>query len=562
MSDESSSASSSSSSSERVKKQAMKKKKEKKREEKSSSADSDNEQLLISKKRKRNADASTQTTVSETQFTFEIPALGSAASGPASMAPPLIASFPMGPPPKSLLHAADAEERLQFRLFTNQKDISLDDDDKTDSPAPVSGSIFEDWSTRWAGKKSAVAGTETQTKQTELRVSATNHRIEYVGKDFGDTSIKNDVAKFAIGVLNKKTKTIRLLPAPGVYSMEQSIVGYEPRMPADLSHLSKLEQRRIRAKDVNNRRAQLSIERLISNALTDKNTFAMDSSVLNMMASDRENATEDGQPKSRADLPRYDLTADSPADIFQMEDIVPNEHLHLLNGETFRRALEDSKLIPKLESKFKDFSFAKTLCLYMTSAKGMKQRSSDRAQMLQYLYFMLVMYRVASKAKHNTIRYPDKDANSPVTHIPRQLVLEMLNEFTEIPSNQKNLDLPLYHFPKVKLDKLVNFICILSLSLHGYKIAINELAIDMDMTPRDLRQYFINFGCKTWYGTDSDDAEPEKKAAVEAETGDDDDAESKSKRRKLDSDGVKKEIIYAKLVAPLRLPVKRLIRRN
>lgn len=124
--------------------------------------------------------------------------------------------------------------------------------------------------------------------------------------------------------------------------MEQSIIGYEPRMPADLSvctaflcapnvpnslttqlffqHLSKLEQRRIRAKDVNNRRAQLSIERLISNALTDKNTFAMDSSVLNMMASERENATEDGQPKSRADLPRYDLSADSPADIFQMED--------------------------------------------------------------------------------------------------------------------------------------------------------------------------------------------------------------------------------------------------
>lgn len=104
----------------------------------------------------------------------------------------------MGPPPTSLLHAVDAEERLQFRLFTNQKDISLDDDEKTDSPAPVSGSIFEEWSTRWAAKSSKASRTEAQTKQTELRVSAPNHRIEYVGKDFGDTSIKNDVAKFAL----------------------------------------------------------------------------------------------------------------------------------------------------------------------------------------------------------------------------------------------------------------------------------------------------------------------------------------------------------------------------
>lgn len=72
----------------------------------------------------------------------------------------------------------------------------------------------------------------------------------------------------------------------------------------------------------------------------------------------------------------------------------------------------------------------------------------------------------------------------------------------------------------------------------------------------------MNFGCKTWYGTDVDDAEPEKKSTAELETDDGDDAESKSKRRKFEVDGAKKDIIYSKLVAPLRLPVKRLIRRN
>jgi hypothetical protein len=41
--------------------------------------------------------------------------------------------------------------------------------------------------------------------------------------------------RFALGVLNKRTNTIQFIPIPSIYSMEQSIVGYEPKMPADLS---------------------------------------------------------------------------------------------------------------------------------------------------------------------------------------------------------------------------------------------------------------------------------------------------------------------------------------
>jgi hypothetical protein len=227
-----------------------------------------------------------------------------------------------------------------------------------------------------------------------------------------------------------------------------------------------LEQRRIRAKDVNNRRAQLSIERLISNALTDKNTFAMDTGALNLAAAERENTTEDGQPKSRADLPRYDLTADSPADIFQLEDgtilsnlvqfpqhvlisfcsVVPQEHLHLLGGDVFRKALEDTKLVHKLDKKLLEvFSFAHPLLLYMTSSKGAKQKIADKSSLMQYLYFMIVMYRHASKARFNTIRYPEKDPSaSALSVVPRQLVNDMLSEFSEIPSNVKNPDIPLY----------------------------------------------------------------------------------------------------------------------
>eukprot|EP01122_Echinamoeba_exundans_P011997 TRINITY_DN492_c0_g1_i1.p1 TRINITY_DN492_c0_g1~~TRINITY_DN492_c0_g1_i1.p1 ORF type:complete len:511 (+),score=127.71 TRINITY_DN492_c0_g1_i1:388-1920(+) len=482
MSDDSSE-SSSSSSSEEVKKK------------KSSSSSRKSEDA--SKKRKRDDTESNATAHREAQLTWEVPSFGSKSKSDkdasSSLCPPLIASFPLGPPPKSLLTAEDEDDRLQFRLFTNQKDVSLDDGMDVDAAAPCSAGIFEDWSARWntsSRQQSTDSSSDAQTKKTELRVSAPNHRIEYVGKDYGETSTKNDSAKFALGVLNKRTNTIQFVPIPSIYSMEQSIVGYEPKMPADLSHLSKLEQRRIRAKDVNNRRAQLSIERLISNALTDKNTFALDTAALNMAAAERENTTEDGQPKSRPDLPRYDLSADSPADIFQLEDVVPQEHLHLLGGDIFRKALDDSKLVHKLDKvdkkMFDVFSFSHPLLLYMTSAKGSKQKIADKASLVQYLYFMIVMYRHASKARHHTIRYPEKDpAASNLTVIPRQLVVDMLAEFTEIPSDVKNPDTPLYHFPKVKLDKLVNYICILSLTLHGYKLAMNQLAVDLDMPPRE-----------------------------------------------------------------------------
>jgi hypothetical protein len=77
-----------------------------------------------------------------------------------------------------------------------------------------------------------------------------------------------------------------------------------------------------------------------------------------------------------------------------------------------------------------------------------------------------------------------------------------------------------------------------------------------------LRQYFINIGCKTWFGTAADDGEPEKKTSVADDAAGSDDESSRKKRKVEVEDGEKKDTIYAKLVAPLRLPVKRMIRRN
>lgn len=140
----------------------------------------------------------------------------------------------MGPPPKSILNAEDEEEGLSFRLFSNKKDLSLDDGMDVDGAAPCSGSLFEDWEHRWQSTAKARPASAAP-QRTELRVSAPHHRVEYVGKDSGETSMKNDAAKFAIGVINKRTNTIQLVPIPGIYCMEQSVVGYEPKMPADLS---------------------------------------------------------------------------------------------------------------------------------------------------------------------------------------------------------------------------------------------------------------------------------------------------------------------------------------
>lgn len=80
-----------------------------------------------------------------------------------------------------------------------------------------------------------------------------------------------------------------------------------------------------------------------------------------------------------------------------------------------------------------------------------------------------------------------------------------------------------------------------------------------------LRAYFINFGCRTWFGSSGNDAEPEKNPDKkgEAEQDEEDEGETSKKKRKVDEDEEgKKDTIYARLAAPLRLPVKRMIRRN
>lgn len=122
--------------------------------------------------------------------------------------------------------------------------------------------------------------------------------------------------------------------------------------------------------------------------------------------------------------------------------VLPQEHLHFLNSDLFKKPLQDPKSIHKLKLT-EPFSFAQPLLLFMTSGKAAKN-AVEKAPIVQYLYSMIIMYRNASKARHNSIRYPDKESNLHL--IPRQIVLGMLSEFTEVPANNKNSNVPLYAF--------------------------------------------------------------------------------------------------------------------
>jgi hypothetical protein len=113
--------------------------------------------------------------------------------------------------------------------------------------------------------------------------------------------------------------------------------------------------------------------------------------------------------------------------------------LHEVEANTgLIKVIEKPKKISKLDDLTKSVSCARDALLYILSGKTKitKFDMKKRAVLIQYLVYLITLYRHARDSKRNTIKYPKPD--SPLEPIPKSVVNAMLQDFSEPSANQPN----------------------------------------------------------------------------------------------------------------------------
>jgi hypothetical protein len=122
--------------------------------------------------------------------------------------------------------------------------------------------------------------------------------------------------------------------------------------------------------------------------------------------------------------------------------------LHEVEANTgLIKVIEKPKKISKLDDLTKSVSCARDALLYILSGKTKitKFDMKKRAVLIQYLVYLITLYRHARDSKRNTIKYPKPD--SPLEPIPKSVVNAMLQDFSEPSANQPN-NITVYVFKK------------------------------------------------------------------------------------------------------------------
>ncbi|KAL6079070.1 DNA-directed RNA polymerase I subunit rpa49, variant 2 [Balamuthia mandrillaris] len=232
-----------------------------------------------------------------------------------------LASFPNGPPPLSSLNNSAAG--LHFTAWQEDK--------------------------RARAKRILVAESE---------------KMLYTNQEQG-----RSLNKYFVGVYHKPTGTVKLVDASQIYSMQQRIKGFKPKLPGSSSSEARdnREQRRQLVEQFGSRKNRTQVHSAQANAISVDSISKKDSiaDIIKQRAFNNDHASGSAL---RSDLPPYNETTEEPSEIYPLDNMVPPSILADLDAQDFLEASSNSdKLLAFRQStEFVAHSFVPVLLLFLS----------------------------------------------------------------------------------------------------------------------------------------------------------------------------------------------------
>lgn len=358
-------------------------------------------------------------------------------------------SFPQGPPPNGVLN--DGEKGLSFNVYK-------------------------------------VADEKKRNKRMDVRGIAPDFPVQYNGSTEGP-SPSDASYKYCVGLYNRKTNTVQLVPTPSLFTMTQSVEGQgnsiSERKYGDLDYIA---QRSMLINTFASSRRRRMLTTMVANRVNDQTSFGVE--VIDITPTAAATAAE-----SRSDLPPFDLTATTVDQVYPFNSLVPVDEIDfiIMSQAPCIKALDDTTEASTLKSSLPS-STASILQALISAVAASRATSSGhtieqhqrRAALLQYLVYLMTVFKMQEGNHHKIIR-PTAEKQ-----IPSTILDGILTRFaSSVPGDKKKFILS-----AAEISKLLNFISIIALTLNNFSIQINRLAEDLRLTPSQLRTHFELAGCK------------------------------------------------------------------
>ncbi|XP_058108766.1 uncharacterized protein LOC131251822 isoform X1 [Magnolia sinica] len=328
----------------------------------------------------------------------------------------------------------------------------------------------------------------------QVVVSPKESKVEYVGTSFLGEATAPQVCTYALGVLDKETKRLKIVPitANKIFRLEPRVRGV-PRVlneedlteekkvnnVADLTNVfgTKQSKRRFRKWEVLLRKevdpeAQREIESKIEGVEINKEALERVSAEV-------------------GNIPPHDTTATTPEKAYPLDKIIlKGEWDHL--SDVMELMQSGANTASAVEFWRKD-TYPSFVCnrIHKLGEIGDEDEKKKLACIFSYIT-LLIRFRNLSKNHKKSL--PVVPNTSAYHKIPIALFDKFIRMFADTEADR---------LPKEKGDLLISYILVLTLYADGFLTDITDIAKDLKMAPSYLRPYYVHLGCKCPAGAHS-----------------------------------------------------------
>jgi len=314
------------------------------------------------------------------------------------------------------------------------------------------------------------------------RVIVTNtDKLEYQSEEVQST------AKYAIGVYDKQTNTLKIVPTD-IYDMKQSVLGYTLTLDNSTGHTKedRYDQVKKLADSFGSKVTKKKIQKMEM-----ENVDNLDFEKTNKAVGEIANTLADKQSEETPyDLPYYDLSAKQPEAIYPYEAFIPPKvyfniyHQFFLNIVKKKPTLDaDGNEVPA--PKLADY-FTEKLNEFSDIAK--EEDLEHACKLLTFIWYALLLIQCRG------------DANKLVEQGGASYDVKeyMVSLFGTKINKQK------FTISREDKTKIINFIVIVHLHLERFETKdIRPLAKALSITDTNLEKHFTRVGCKMTKGVES-----------------------------------------------------------
>ncbi|MCJ1383412.1 DNA-directed RNA polymerase I subunit rpa49 [Xylographa soralifera] len=335
--------------------------------------------------------------------------------------------------------------------------------------------------------------------ESELLLHCSAHpKLDYTARE-ESSSGANDLLRHYVGVYDPATRDIQIVPTRKMIvrgTLRSTVV---PEIRDEYSEDERAPQSRFAARTLlgeafGTKKSQKAIRALTENAIAPQNSSGK--SVLDPLASAVIDSMShaSGPAATRAELqaaidgakprPKPNLEAETPAEVYKIEDLIGASSLQALKVRDWQSAVEANKDV-QTSSKYVSRRLVKVV-----SSKNIM-----RLKALRYVLLLLDWFSCLKPGMKSMKKLPQRDDITKAVggEITGSLLESLGRRFA--PDGNMN---------KWAIDNFMTHVCALTLTIDLYEVDISDIRDDLKLETKQIVQYFQEIGCRVANPTETE----------------------------------------------------------